>query len=164
MSFSYYVIPVFIILIFIIAFLNKTNAYDSFIIGSKEGIKTSLDILPYLMCMYIAVKVFDASGIIDDLLRFKSIPNKLLAQGFFRSFSSNASLSYMIEIFEHYGPDSKEGMVSSILQGATDTTLYVTTLYFGSIGIGKYRYSVIVGLLSDLLCIFICILMYFVIF
>ncbi|MGM9972128.1 MAG: spore maturation protein, partial [Anaeroplasmataceae bacterium] len=134
MSFSYYIIPIFVILIFVCAFLNKTNAYDAFIYGAKDGIKTSIDILPYLMSMYIAVKVFDASGIMDDLLRISKIPNKLLLQGFFRSFSSNASLSYMIEIFKSYGPDSKEGIVSSILQGATDTTMYVITLYFGSIG------------------------------
>lgn len=164
MSFSYYIIPLFIILIFVYAFIKGNNAYDDFIIGVKDGMKTSINILPYLISMYIAVKVFDASGILNDIIRTTKISNKIIAQGFFRSFSSNASLSYMIQVFDEYGVDSKEGMVSSILQGATDTTIYVATLYFGSVGVSKYKYGIVIGLLSDLLCLLICIWMYFILF
>ncbi len=36
------------------------------------------------------------------------------------------------------------------MQGSTDTTFYVLTVYFGSIGIRKYRYAVTVGLIADI--------------
>ncbi|MNP73541.1 Spore maturation protein B [compost metagenome] len=41
------------------------------------------------------------------------------------------------------------GRIASTIQGSTDTTLYVLTVYFGAIGIKKTRYALKVGLLSD---------------
>lgn len=163
-SLSNFIIPLFLIIVFLYSTFKKTDAYDAFIEGCNDGIKQSFSILPFLLSMYVAVKVLDSSGIIEDIIKLKSIPSELFIQGIFRPVSSNASLSYMIDIFEVYGVDSPEGVVSSILQGCTDTTLYVITLYFGSIGVKKYRYSVFIGLLSDLLCFVICVLMYFFIF
>ena len=164
MRFSIILIPLFILIVFIYAIIKKTNAYESFIYGAKEGLNQSFDILPYIISMYIAVKVFNASGILEDILRLSKIPPKLIAQGIFRSFSSNASLSYMIDIFNEYGPDSKLGMASSVLQGATDTTFYVLTLYFGSVKVTNYRYSSFIGISSDILCLVLSILMYFYVF
>lgn len=164
MSISSYIILVFIFIIFIYGLFSKINVYEVFIYGMKEGIKSSINILPYLMSMYIAVRLLDASGIISDFIRISKIPNEIIMQFLFKPLSSNASLSYMLEVFNKYGVDSTEGMVSSILQGASDTTLYVITLYLGSIGITKYRYSIVVGLLSDVFCFIICIVTYFIIF
>ena len=42
------------------------------------------------------------------------------------------------------------GHLTSVLQGSTDTTFYILAIYFGSVGIKKYRYSVSCGLLADL--------------
>ena len=70
----------------------------------------------------------------------------------------------MIDIFNEYGPDSKLGMASSVLQGATDTTFYVLTLYFGSVKVTNYRYSSFIGISSDILCLVLSILMYFYVF
>ena len=55
----------------------------------------------------------------------------------------------MLENFSHFGPDSFVGHLSSILQGCTDTTFYILAVYFGSVGIKKYRYSVACGLSAD---------------
>ena len=40
-----------------------------------------------------------------------------------------SSLAILSHIFEENGPDSLAGMMASILQGSTDTTFYVITLY-----------------------------------
>ena len=56
----------------------------------------------------------------------------------------------LIQIFENYGPDSFLGRLASIIQGSTDTTFYVITLYFGVIGIKKIRYALWAGLFADL--------------
>lgn len=160
---SYYVIPVFIILALVFALKNKTDAYESFITGSKDGIKTAFTILPYLLSMYVAVAVIDASGIFQDIIKFKNIPLEIILQGIFRPVSSNASLSFMINVFDIYGVDSKAGFVSSVMQGGTDTTVYVMTLYFGSIGVINYRYALKVGLLTDLFCFIMCVALYFTI-
>ena len=57
----------------------------------------------------------------------------------------------MMEVYEIYGVDSKEALYSSILQGSSDTTIYVITLYFGSVGIKDYRYALVLGLMADLM-------------
>ncbi len=161
MAVSYYVIPIFVLAVFLYALVVKCNAYDVFIEGSKDGIKTSITILPYLMSMFICVKVFSASGFLNDLIRIKSVPIEILMQAIFRPVSNNASMSFMLEVYEIYGVDSKEGIISSVMQGGTDTTIYVMTLYFGSIGVTKYRYSFTIGLLTDFLCFVLCMILYF---
>lgn len=55
----------------------------------------------------------------------------------------------MLECFESFGPDSFVGHLASVLQGSTDTTFYILAIYFGSVGIKKYRYSVACGLMAD---------------
>ena len=122
--------------------------------------KTGIGILPYLLVMYVSVKVFKASGIIDDLINLKSIPNELIIQGVFRPISSHASLSMMMETIDKYGVDSKEGMISTVLQGGSDTTVYVMGLYFGMAKIKKTRHSYIVGLICDAVTLIICLLIY----
>ena len=56
----------------------------------------------------------------------------------------------MTNIFKIYGPDSFIGRLGSVIQGSTDTTFYVITLYFGSIGIKKIKYAMWAGLFADL--------------
>ena len=134
--------------------------YDSFIDGAKYQMKEGITIFPYLLCMLVAVNVFKASGILNDLIRSATIPNELFVQGAFRPASSHASMSVMLQIFKDYGPDSKAGMASSILQGGSDTTVYVMGLYFGSIGIRKTRHAYVVGLISDCVCFLCCLVLF----
>jgi len=56
----------------------------------------------------------------------------------------------MLECFTSFGPDSFVGHLASVLQGSTDTTFYILAIYFGSVGIKKYRHSVVCGLSADL--------------
>jgi spore maturation protein B len=57
-----------------------------------------------------------------------------------------------------FGPDSFMGRLASVLQGSTDTTLYVLTVYFGAVGIKKMGDALKVGLLADLVGIVVSIL------
>lgn len=157
---SYYIILIFVVIVLIYSFFKKNNAYESFINGCTSNMKTGITILPYLLVMYVAVTVFKASGILEDLLSFSSIPSEVLMQGVFRPVSSHASLSMMISIINTFGVDSKEGIISSILQGGSDTTVYVMGLYFGYISIKKTRHAYFVGLFCDIVCFFICMLLF----
>lgn len=125
--------------------------------------KSGIVILPYLLVMYVAVNVFKASGILTDLINTKVLPSELLIQGIFRPASSHASLSMMVSIIDTYGVDSKAGFISSVLQGGSDTTIYVMGLYFGYIGIKKARHSYVVGIISDIVCFILCIILFFLI-
>lgn len=159
-SISYYFIIGFILIIILHGVVKKTNVYDSFIEGAKYQMKEGITIFPFLLCMLVAVNVFKASGMLNDLIRPSKIPNALFIQGAFRPASSHASMSLMLQIFTDYGVDSKEGMAAAILQGGSDTTVYVMGLYFGSVGIRKTRHAYAVGLISDCVC-FVCCLVLF---
>lgn len=75
-----------------------------------------------------------------------------------RPISGSSSLAILNNLFQEYGPDSFIGRVGSVIQGSTETTFYVLTLYFGSVGIKKIRHALWVGLLVDLIGILVSII------
>ncbi len=152
------VIPVFVIVVVFYGFKKKINVYDSFLEGAKEGLKITLSIFPAIMAMVFAINIFLDSNFIyfflnifRGILNSLNIPIEIMPMALLRPVSGTASLAIMNEIFRQYGPDSFLGRLASILQGCTDTTIYVLALYFSSIGIKKIRYSLKVGLFADLI-------------
>jgi spore maturation protein B len=131
--------------------------YEAFIDGAKGGLPTTIKLLPHLVGMLVAVNVFRESGALDlliglinPLLEPFGVPSEFLPMAILRSISGSGSMAIMTDIFQNYGPDSFLGRLASTMQGASDTTLYVLTVYFGSVGIRDARYAVKVGLLADL--------------
>ena len=70
-----------------------------------------------------------------------------------RPISGTSSLAILANIYEQFTPDGYIGTLASFIQGSTDTTFYVLTLYFGSVGIKKIKYALWAGLLADLVSI-----------
>lgn len=163
---SNYILPIIIFLIVIYGVIKKCNVYDSFIKGSKEGIEIGISIFPSILAIIFSSRILIASGFIDFLLSslrpvldFISFPKEIFPMAMLRPISGNASLSLMLEIFSKYGVDSHLGLIASTLQGSTDTTLYVISLYFGTVGIRKIKYSLYAALLVDLIGIVTAILL-----
>ncbi|MDB5084436.1 MAG: spore maturation protein [Bacilli bacterium] len=153
---SAWALPIIVAVIIGIGYFRKVPLYDTFVQGAREGIPTVLRILPHLVAMMVAVQVFRNSGVLDDVLRFLSpvlqrigIPAEIVPMALLRSISGSGSLAVMTDIFRTQGTDSFVGKMASILQGSSDTTLYVLTVYFGSVGIRQSRYALKVGLLAD---------------
>jgi len=139
---------------------RRIPVYDAFVTGAKEGFTTSVSLIPQLVAMMVAVSVFRSSGALSilvsalhPLLAWLHFPPELLPLALLRPISGSASLALVTDLFKTHGPDSFVGRVASVMQGSTDTTLYVLTVYFGSIGIRRPRYAVKVGLLSDLVSV-----------
>lgn len=158
---GYILILGFLIIAVVYSIYKKNNTYNSFINGCKDSMKTGVTLLPFIMVMYVAVSVFNKSNFLDDVISFSGLPNEIFAQGIIRPVSSHASMSLMTNILVNYGPDSKEGIISSILQGGSDTTIYVMGLYFGYLGIKKTKYAYFVGLFCDLIVLVLCIVLFF---
>lgn len=155
--FSKIVIPVFIVFVVFNGFKKKINIYESFLEGAKEGLIISFNIFPSIIAMVFAINIFldsnfvyDVLGFFSPLLKFINIPIEIMPMAILRPISGTASLAIMNDIFINYGPDSYIGRLASVLQGCTDTTIYVLALYFSSVGIKKIRYSLGVGLFADL--------------
>ncbi len=153
------ILPIYILIILLSS--RKINAFESFAKGCKEGMIVVVNIIPYYIAMLFSVNIFVNSNILSDLLRlvkFSLINSDLLLQGIMRPLSGTASLSIMNNIFTNEGVDSITGITSSIIQGSTDTTLFVITLYFGSVGILKSKKAVTLGLIVDLIGFIVSIL------
>jgi len=157
---STWALPMTLAAILIAGIARRVPVYDSFVLGAKEGFGTSISLIPQLIAMMVAVSVFRASGALqllvsalDPLLRLLHFPPELLPLALLRPISGSASLALVIDVFKAHGPDSFLGKAASVMQGSTDTTMYVLTVYFGSVGIRNPRYAVKVGLLSDLISV-----------
>jgi len=147
-----------VLFIIIYGFTKKIDIYDTFIDGVKESFSMIFNLFPTFIAMILAINLFIDSGFLDFVLSFLKplfnlikVPVEILPLAIVRPISGSASLAYLNNIFSVHGPDSFIGLLSSVLQGCTDTTLYVISLYFGSIGIKKIRYSLFAGLCADLI-------------
>ena len=154
---SIIIIPFIVLFIILNGYKNKINIYDSFLIGAKEGLVTTFNIFPALIAMVFAVNIFLKSnfiefglGFLKPFLKYLNIPLEILPMALLRPISGSSTLVIMNELFVLHGPDSLIGRLASIIQGCTDTTFYVMTLYFSSVKIIKTRYALKVGLFADL--------------
>mgnify|MGYP004464610151 CR=1 FL=1 len=160
---------------FIIAgVVKRINVYDTFIDGAKDGFKTAVGIIPYLVAMLVAVGMFRASGAMDLLVSgiawlfallgvntdfVPALPTALM-----RPLSGSGARGLMVDAMTQYGADSFVGRLVSIVQGSTDTTFYILAVYFGSINIKDTRYAVVCGLIADLCGIVAAILLGYLFF
>jgi spore maturation protein B len=153
---SVWAIPVIIVFIPLYAAYKKIPVYETFTEGAKDGFDTAIRIIPHLVGMMVAISVFRASGAMDlitgwfqPVLNRVGIPGEVLPLGILRPITGAGSLAFTADLIKQFGPDSMIGRIASTIQGSTDTTLYVVTVYFGAVGIKKSRYALKVGLLSD---------------
>ena len=155
------IIPIITIIVIIYGLIKKIDIYDTFIEGVKEGLNISLEIFPSMFAMIISVTVLVKSNIITDIISIINInlfPKEILPIALLRPISSSSSIMLLNNILSTYGPDSIIGKISSIITGSTDTTIYIISMYYSSIKIKNIRYSLVVGLLADLACIIISII------
>jgi spore maturation protein SpmA len=140
--------------------LRRCNVYNSFIEGAKGGFHVAVTLIPYCVAILVAVGVFRASGGLQLLQNgIVSLVDGMGANSDFvgalpvalmKPLSGPAARGMMLDCFANYGPDSFVGHLASVLQGCTDTTFYILAVYFGSVGIRRYRYAVTCGLCADI--------------
>lgn len=166
-----WVIPAFLFISLVYAFVKKIDVFDTFVSGAKEGFTTSVKLIPFLVGMLVAIGILRASGALDlfisfltPILKYFNIPGDLVPLAIMRPISGSAALGITAEILQSKGPDSLIGRMASTMQGSTDTTLFVLTVYFGTVGIRRTRHALAVGLLADLAGFFaavtVCILVF----
>lgn len=152
------IIPIIVLFVIGYGIYKKVNVYEVFIEGATESFDMIIKIFPNLLAMILSINILLNSNvlnileyIIKPLLSLIEIPFEIVPMSLMRPLSGTSSLVLLNDLFSKYGPDSFIGTLGSIIQGSTDTTFYILTLYFGSIGIKKIRYGLAVGLLADLI-------------
>jgi len=153
---SLWLLPAIILLILTVALIRKVPVYEAFIEGAKDGVKVSFNIIPYLVAIIVAISMLRASGAIEILSQLLSgvlnkcgMPADVLPLAFVRSLSGSAALGVFSDIIANNDINSYTSKLAAVMLGSSETTFYVLTVYFGAVGIKKYRYAVICGLAAD---------------
>lgn len=150
-----------VILVFIAAGIRrKLRVYDVFIEGAKEGFKTAVGIIPYLVAILVAIGMFRASGCLDLLtggverlvnwLGFDSQWVGALPTMLMKPLSGSGSCAMMLDVMKAEGADAFVSKLAAVVRGSTDTTFYILAVYFGSVGVSRTRYAAGYALLADL--------------
>src|SRR5512139_1918348 len=157
--FSNFVIFALILAFVALAAWRRVPLYEVFVEGAKEGFQVAVGIIPYLVAMLVAIGVLRASGALDrvlDVVRwgvtslgFDTRWVDALPVGLVRPLSGSGSRGLVIETMKTFGADSFAGRLACVIQGSTETTFYILTVYFGSVGIRKWRHAVACGLTAE---------------
>lgn len=150
-----------VIIAFIISGVRKKlRVYDVFIEGAKDGFKTAVMIIPYLVAILVAIGMFRASGALDifthwveqgvawmgyDTQWVGALPTMLM-----KPLSGSGSCAMMLDVMKANGPDAFVSKLAAAVRGSTDTTFYILAVYFGSVGVSRTRYAAGYALLADI--------------
>lgn len=146
--FSDFIVPFMMFYIVIYGFFNGADVYESFLSGVKEGFKIVFRIAPTMVALLVSIGVFRmsgalafVSGLLEPLGELLHIPAAVLPVFLVRIFSSSAAVSFVLDIFKEYGPDSTIGTMVSIMMSCTETVIYTITIYYMSIKVTKTRWT-----------------------
>lgn|SRR5574344_44504 len=155
---SLWALPFIIVLILTVGIIKKIPVYEVFTEGAKDGFKVAVNIIPYLVAIIVCVSMLRASGAIEmiahslaGILSVCHIPADVLPVIFVRPLSGAAALGMFSDVATHAGPLAYSTKLSAVMVGSSETTFYVLAVYFGSVGITKFRYALLVGILADIL-------------
>jgi spore maturation protein SpmA len=153
-----------ILLVFLLIVLGgiykKINIFDAFIDGAKQGLETTLRLIPYLVGLLVAISLFRNSGAFDFILdgikalivffNGEARVADALPTALVKPLSGSGARALMIDTMKVHGPDSFAGNLASVFRGSSDTTFYIIAVYFGAVGIKNSRYAIPTMLLADL--------------
>lgn len=152
---SYSIIPVIITVILIYALSKNADIYSFFIDGAKEGIRTAVDIMPYMIAIFTAIGFFSASGalstmesVFSPICKIIGFPTELLSLFLIKPISGSGGLAVVKKIVEQYGADSIIGRTASVMMGSAETIFYTIAVYFGVTAVKDSRYVLFSGIIA----------------
>lgn len=151
------IIPLVIFYIIAYGIAAKTQVYDDFVKGAKEGFMTVFQIMPTLVGLMVGVGVLRASGFFEFLGGFLGkvtegigLNPDLIPVIIIKMFSSSAATGLVLDIFKTYGPDSVTGMITSIMMSCTETVFYTMSVYYMAAKVTKTKWTLPGALISTL--------------
>ncbi len=141
------IFPALAALIILMGLIRRVDIYDAFLSGAKEGLLTAWRILPPMLAMLCAVRVFHAGGGENLLcgwllgpLAALGLPKETIPLFLLKPLSGSASLAMLKEILSAYGPDSRAGLVACTMMGSSETVFYTCAVYLGAAKVKETRH------------------------
>lgn len=155
---SKYIIPTLILALILYSFIKKNNTYNSFVIGAKSSFDLVLTAFPYIVAIFVAVEVFNVSGLavvfadfVSPFFQFFGIPKELSQLVVLKNFTGCGSLALLENIFATYGVDSYIARAGCCIAGCSEAIFYITAVYFVKTKVTKFRYAIPVGIVANFL-------------
>lgn len=154
--------PMVILFIILYGLSEKNNVFDTFLIGCKEGIETTFNILPTLIGLFVAISSLRSSGVLEliidlatPLLNIFQFPAEIMPLALLRPISGSGSIAIATDIMKNCGVDSLIGNIASTVMGSTETTLYTIAIYTSCIKVKKTRFILVAALTADIVGILV---------
>ena len=153
---SKYILPTLIMSLILYSIVKKNNTYNSFVYGAKSSFDLVLTSFPYIATIFIALEVFNQSGLslifsdfVSPFFQFFGIPRELSQLVILKNFTGCGSLAVLENIFTMYGVDSYIARAGCCIAGCSEAIFYVTAVYFSKTKVTKFRYAIPVGIIAN---------------
>lgn len=153
---SEYILPVLIIVLLIFGVYKRINTYNSFVSGARGAFDLVLTSLPYIVAIFVAIEIFNASGLsvifsdfVSPFFEFFGIPRQLSQLVILKNFSGCGSLAILENIFATYGADSYLARAGCCIAGCSEAIFYIIAVFFSKTKVTKFRYAIPVGIIAN---------------
>lgn len=154
------IIPFLFLVSFAYALYKKVPLFESFSAGIKGAIPLVVSVFPYICTVAILSKLFEASGLenqlfslLSPLFSFLGIPTEITPLLIIKPLSGGGAIHTLSEILEVYGVDSYIARCACVAYGSAETIFYIGGVYFASIKRKKLTLALAIALLSYFLSV-----------
>lgn len=151
------VLPLTVITISLYGLYKKVPVFTVFTSGAKKALTVTAELLPVLTALTLSVSMFTSSGadkilseLLSPLCSLTGFPPEIVPLCMITPLSGSGSIVVLRDILKKFSPDSRVGKIASVIAGASETTFYASTVYFGSVGITRTRHTIPSGLIADI--------------
>lgn len=148
-------IIIFLLIVLLYGLKEKKNVIALFTQGAIQGLKLVYELFPTLLALIVAIGMFKSSGILNligeifaPIFNFIGIDNELISLILVRPISGSTTTAMATNIMKDFGVDSKLGIISSCIMGATETTIYVATLYSSKVKVKNISEVICIRIIS----------------
>ena len=153
---SRYILPVLIIFVMLYGLIKKKNIYNAFGVGARSSFDLVLTALPYIVAIFVAIEIFNISGLsvlfadfVSPFFGLFGIPKELSQLVILKNFTGCGSLAILEDIFLTYGADSYIARAGCCIAGCSEAIFYITAVYFSKTKVTKFRYAIPVGVIAN---------------
>ena len=155
-TFGSWFLPLFMIGLLLVGLAGRVRVYEVAIEGAREALEVAVRIVPFLVLILVAIAMLRASGALEALVATidpvtgrLGFPAEALPMALLRPLSGSGAYGVMVDIMKAHGPDSFIGILAGALNGSTETTFYVLTLYLGAARVRDGRHALVACLGGD---------------
>ena len=160
-SVAMWILPGVLLLAGILLLRLGKRGSDAFLRGARNGLSATVSLLPAMVMLTVGLTMFTASGAVEWMTEALTpvcgtlgIPAGILPLFLTRPVSGAASTATFAELLSLHGADSRTGLSASVLMGASDTLIYVISVYFsGAKGVRGTRHAFPVAMIIMILCV-----------